>query len=455
MEMQECNNCGAKVLFLATSFRIGFRCTQCLRETVKGLEAELKQSNELFEVMPAGKDRNMVDGRIELITAHIKFRQELDDEISKATLEAESEMAEIQKLKNIRKIAKEDAELTKSQLEATEVRLNLLKQSEPVDEGQLLRVLSESVHLSKKEAGAAIDARESERDLVLGEATYKKDNEIRRLAIDKLSFGDVHIAKIEHSFNERYVYSFFTDNMVLQRDITPGQLRYECKSLEERFIEFQAAFDAEKDAHKKQIPEIEATYRNWMDAKEAELARLGDELEKLEAPDSADREEMEIKHIKIAVEVEERKVLVDWETISSKYMFDQKELEQEQYRLEWLESCEVLKNLEEKQVIGEYEWKIDGDTYKEVFLESGVNESYVNGKKREEPNLEVKARKWKISNGEIHVKYYPHGDIFIYRINANKSITGIAVLPDGKPLMLGGKREDIPKRHQSTYKKIK
>ena len=105
MEMRKCNNCGAKV-----SFRV---CTQCLRETVKGLEAELKQSNEQFEVMPAGKDRNMVDERIELITAHIKFRQELDDKISKSAMEAELEMAEIQKLKNIRNIAKEDADLTK------------------------------------------------------------------------------------------------------------------------------------------------------------------------------------------------------------------------------------------------------------------------------------------------------------------------------------------------------
>jgi hypothetical protein len=337
MEMQECNNCGAKVLFRV--------CTQCLRETVKGLEAELKQSNELFEVKPAGKDMNMVDGRIELITAHIKFRQELDDEISKAALEAESEMAEIQKLKNIRKIAKEDAELTKSQLEATKVRLNLLKQSEPVDKGQLLRVLSESVHLSKKEAGAAIDARESERDLVLGEATYKKDNEIRILAIEKLS-GDwyAHIVKMERSFNERYVYE---NNPAIPEQLR--KLKDKCKSLEKKFTEFRAAFDAEKDAHKKRMPEIEAAYRNWMDAKEAELARLGDELEKLEAPDSADREEMEIKHIKIAAEVEERTVLVDRETMSSKYMFDQKELEQEQYRLEWLESCEVLKNLEERE----------------------------------------------------------------------------------------------------------
>jgi ABC-type antimicrobial peptide transport system ATPase subunit len=60
------------------------------------------------------------------------------------------EMVEIQNLKKIRNIAKEDADLTKSRLEATKVWLNLLKQSEPVDEGQLHRVLLESVRLSKK-----------------------------------------------------------------------------------------------------------------------------------------------------------------------------------------------------------------------------------------------------------------------------------------------------------------
>lgn len=213
--MRKCNNCGAKV-----SFRV---CTQCLREAVKGLEVELKQSNEQFGVMPAGKGRNMVDERIELITAHIKFRQELDDKISKSAMEAESEMAEIQKLKNIRNIAKEDADLTKSQLEATKVRLNLLKQSEPVDEGQLHRVLLESVRLSKKTADDSIYARETVRDLVVGEATYEKDNDFRRLAILKLEeHWRAHIDKMVHSFNVRYVY-------------TPEQLRPKCKSLEKNY----------------------------------------------------------------------------------------------------------------------------------------------------------------------------------------------------------------------------
>ena len=63
MESRECDDRGANVLFIFG--------TQCLREAIKGLEVELKQNNERFEVTPVGKDRNMVDGQIKLITAHI------------------------------------------------------------------------------------------------------------------------------------------------------------------------------------------------------------------------------------------------------------------------------------------------------------------------------------------------------------------------------------------------
>jgi hypothetical protein len=66
-----------------------------------------------------------------------------------------------------------------------------------------------------------------------------------------------------------------------------------------------------------------------MDAKEAELARLGDELEKLEATDIAGRKEMEIKSLEIAEEVEVRKQLEIRETRSAEIMFDQKEMEQD------------------------------------------------------------------------------------------------------------------------------
>ena len=48
-------------------------------------------------------------------------------------------------------------------------------------------------------------------------------------------------------------------------------------------------------------------------------------------------------------------------------------------------------------VIGEYEFKEEGDTIKLVFLENGVFKSYENGQR-------IAEDKWKIVNGEIHVK---------------------------------------------------
>ena len=96
-----------------------------------------------------------------------------------------------------------------------------------------------------------------------------------------------------------------------------------------------------------------------------------------------------------------------------------------------------------KSVAGTYELKIDGDTYRSVLLENGIVESYKNGKKREEEG------KWKISKeGELH-DTYSNGNIFVFRINKDRSITSIArILKDGK-------RRDLPKQRQFTYKKIK
>ena len=82
-------------------------------------------------------------------------------------------------------------------------------------------------------------------------------------------------------------------------------------------------------------------------------------------------------------------------------------------------------------VVGEYEWKSkDGNTYKKVFLDNGIEEYYINGKKQWE-------LKWSIG-----------GFTKIYRINTDKSITMIANI-------VSGKREDRPKEFQNTYKKIK
>ena len=91
-------------------------------------------------------------------------------------------------------------------------------------------------------------------------------------------------------------------------------------------------------------------------------------------------------------------------------------------------------------VVGEYEGKGDGNTFKYVYLENGVYEHYNNGKKDAETT-------WSIVDGETHVKS-SSGFIYVHRINTDKSITYIAKIVDGK-------RIDASKHHQSTYKKIK
>ena len=90
-------------------------------------------------------------------------------------------------------------------------------------------------------------------------------------------------------------------------------------------------------------------------------------------------------------------------------------------------------------MFGEYEWKADGNTVKWVFLDNGVWQSYLNGKKTGES-------KWSIVNKEIHIKYDSEL-IGVWRINADKSITEIAKIDDGK-------RTHHSKENQPTFKKI-
>ncbi len=91
-------------------------------------------------------------------------------------------------------------------------------------------------------------------------------------------------------------------------------------------------------------------------------------------------------------------------------------------------------------VVGEYEYKsVDGFTRKLVFLENGVYEWYVNGRKQTK-------RKWSIVDGETHVKF-GSGRFEVWRINPDESITGVAIIR-------GGKRTDLTKEHQLTFKKI-
>jgi len=96
--------------------------------------------------------------------------------------------------------------------------------------------------------------------------------------------------------------------------------------------------------------------------------------------------------------------------------------------------------LEEKRVIGTYEVKVDGETFRDVYLENGVVEGYVDDKKDEEEG------KWSISKeGELHF-IYENGDIVVFRINKDGSITIITYIDKD------GEREDYPKEDQHTYK---
>ena len=95
-----------------------------------------------------------------------------------------------------------------------------------------------------------------------------------------------------------------------------------------------------------------------------------------------------------------------------------------------------------EKVVGAYERKIGEDTFRMVLLENGISEGYINGKR-------VVESKWKISkDGELHITN-PDGFIGISRINTDGSLTHIA------DISKDGKREDIPKEHQITAKKIK
>ena len=114
---------------------------------------------------------------------------------------------------------------------------------------------------------------------------------------------------------------------------------------------------------------------------------------------------------------------------------------------------------EEQKVVGEYEYyrhRAGGVySYRGIFLYNGIVEWYDgDGKvgglynvKRDVPQF-----KWSIVKKEIHSIQTGGrgliGQIKVYRINSDKSITHIATIRNGK-------RTDHPKEQQPTYKKIK
>ena len=95
---------------------------------------------------------------------------------------------------------------------------------------------------------------------------------------------------------------------------------------------------------------------------------------------------------------------------------------------------------EEKKVVGEYQaLHYTGNTIKYVFLANGTGEWFLDGKKEQE-------YKWAIVNGEIHAE---DGDIYVYRINDDSSITYVAIIR-----VRDGKRDDSIKFANITFKKI-
>ena len=113
-----------------------------------------------------------------------------------------------------------------------------------------------------------------------------------------------------------------------------------------------------------------------------------------------------------------------------------------------------VKELTKEDIVGEYEITKDGNTLRFVFLDNGITDGYNNGKKHEE------AAKWKLTKeGELHVTD-PDGNILVYRINKDGSLTVIAgILKDGTALSMRLEgaigREDFPKERQFTFKRIK
>ncbi len=91
-------------------------------------------------------------------------------------------------------------------------------------------------------------------------------------------------------------------------------------------------------------------------------------------------------------------------------------------------------------VVGEYGFEDeDGDIFKAVYLDNGILELHLDGKK-------TKEYKWKIVKEEIYIN--KGGYIGVLRINKDKSITLISYIEDKK-------RTDYSKEEQSTWKKIK
>ena len=98
-------------------------------------------------------------------------------------------------------------------------------------------------------------------------------------------------------------------------------------------------------------------------------------------------------------------------------------------------------------LVGTYEAKKEETTVKLVLLENGKSEHWVNGEKKGEAT-------WKIVEKEVRVLgrkrlFFGDGeDARVYKIEPNGDLTWIANIRDGK-------RGDVPKEDQPTFKRIK
>ena len=98
--------------------------------------------------------------------------------------------------------------------------------------------------------------------------------------------------------------------------------------------------------------------------------------------------------------------------------------------------CTTLRD----RVIGTYESKHGTNVLKVILLENGVIESCQDGEKEEDT-------KWSIVGKEVHAEHPSNSNISVARINPDGSLTGIAMIKNGK-------REDLQKEDQFTFKKI-
>ena len=98
------------------------------------------------------------------------------------------------------------------------------------------------------------------------------------------------------------------------------------------------------------------------------------------------------------------------------------------------------KPISEKDIVGTYEYKDGANTFRHVFLDNGMMVGYLSGEK---VNIDYK---WSIVDNEIHVEN-PNFKVTVWRLNPDNSITFLVDISDGK-------RTDIPKERQFTFKKI-